>query len=81
MQANGRYRLIFDNQSNNMHPVHLHRHSFELVNVAGKPTRGVFKDVVGVMPHTKVEVELLADNPRPLSVFIATCSFTWISDS
>ena len=65
VQANGRYRLIFDNQSDDMHPVHLHRHSFELVNVAGKPTRGVFKDVVGVMPHTKVEVELLADNPGP----------------
>ena len=65
VQANGRYRLIFDNQSDDMHPVHLHRHSFELVNVAGKPTRGVMKDVVDVMPRTKVEVDLVADNPGP----------------
>jgi len=65
VRANGHYRLIFDNQSNDMHPVHLHRHSFELVAIAGKPTRGVLKDVVSVMPHTKVEVDLLADNPGP----------------
>ena len=58
-----RYRLIFDNQSDDMHPVHLHRHSFELVTVAGRPTRGLFKDVVDIMPRTKVEVDLVADNP------------------
>ena len=65
VRANNRYRLIFDNQSDDMHPVHLHRHSFELVNMAGKPTRGVIKDVVDVMAHTKVEVDLVADNPGP----------------
>ena len=65
VRANQRYRLIFDNQSDDMHPVHLHRHSFELVNVAGKPTRGVMKDVVDVMARTKVEVDLVAGNPGP----------------
>jgi FtsP/CotA-like multicopper oxidase with cupredoxin domain len=35
------------------------------VKVAGKPTRGVIKDVVDVMPRTKVEVDLTADNPGP----------------
>jgi FtsP/CotA-like multicopper oxidase with cupredoxin domain len=65
VRANGRYRLIFDNQSDDMHPVHLHRHSFELVSVAGKPVRGVMKDVVDVMARTQVEVDLVADNPGP----------------
>jgi FtsP/CotA-like multicopper oxidase with cupredoxin domain len=65
VRENQRYRLIFDNQSDDMHPVHLHRHSFELVNVAGKATRGVMKDVVDVMPRTKVEVDLVANNPGP----------------
>jgi FtsP/CotA-like multicopper oxidase with cupredoxin domain len=65
VRANHRYRLAFDNQSEDMHPVHLHRHSFELVTVAGKPTRGIMKDVVDVMPHTKVEVDLVTDNPGP----------------
>jgi FtsP/CotA-like multicopper oxidase with cupredoxin domain len=63
VRSNGRYRLIFDNQSDDMHPVHLHRHSFELVKVAGKATRGVTKDVVDVMARTQVEVDLVADNP------------------
>ena len=48
-----------------MHPVHLHRHSFELVKVAGRATRGVIKDVVDVMARTQVEVDLVADNPGP----------------
>ena len=46
-----------------MHPVHLHRHTFELVSVAGKPTAGVRKDVVSVAPRTRTEVELIASNP------------------
>lgn len=63
VRANHRYRLIFDNQSNDDHPVHLHRHSFELVKVSGKPTAGVVKDVVIVPQRKQVEVQLVADNP------------------
>lgn len=65
VRTNRRYRLILDNQSDDAHPVHLHRHSFELVKVAGKPTRGVMKDVVSVPPRKQVEVQLVADNPGP----------------
>jgi FtsP/CotA-like multicopper oxidase with cupredoxin domain len=59
------YRLIFDNRSDEAHPIHLHRHTFELVKVAGVSTRGVRKDVVVVQPKSQVEVELLASNPGP----------------
>ena len=65
VRANAHYRLVFDNQSDDAHPVHLHRHSFEVRTVAGKVTGGVFKDVVNVQPRTKVEVVMLADNPGP----------------
>jgi FtsP/CotA-like multicopper oxidase with cupredoxin domain len=65
VKANGRYRLIFDNQSDDAHPVHLHRHAFELVSIAGKPTAGVMKDVVMCPPRKKVEVQFVADNPGP----------------
>ncbi len=61
----GLYRLIFDNQSDDAHPVHLHRHAFELVKVAGKPTSGVVKDTVVVQPRKQVEVQFRADNPGP----------------
>jgi FtsP/CotA-like multicopper oxidase with cupredoxin domain len=59
----GLYRLIFDNQSGDAHPVHLHRHAFELVKLAGKPSSGVVKDVVVVPPRKQVEVQFRADNP------------------
>lgn len=60
---NRRYRLIFDNRSDEAHPVHLHRHTFELTNVSGVDTSGVFKDVVVVQPKSKTEVDLVASNP------------------
>jgi FtsP/CotA-like multicopper oxidase with cupredoxin domain len=58
-----RYRLRMRNQSDDIHPVHLHRHSFELTSVAGQPTSGVMKDVVMVGGYQEMEVDFVADNP------------------
>lgn len=58
-----RYRLVFDNDSGDMHPMHLHRHSFELVRFAGKATAGIRKDVVNVPRRQTVEVDFVADDP------------------
>jgi FtsP/CotA-like multicopper oxidase with cupredoxin domain len=63
LERGRRYRLTFDNQSGDPHPVHLHRHTFELTRVNGVPTSGVFKDTVVVSPHRQVEVDFVADNP------------------
>ena len=63
VRANGRYRLIFDNQSNEDHPVHLHRHTFELTRIAGIRTSGIFKDVVVVPAMSRIEAGLVANNP------------------
>jgi FtsP/CotA-like multicopper oxidase with cupredoxin domain len=52
-----RYRLVFDNQTDDAHPLHLHRNSFELTNVYGKPTAAVMKDVVLVKGFRKIEVD------------------------
>jgi FtsP/CotA-like multicopper oxidase with cupredoxin domain len=52
-----RYRLVFDNQTDDAHPVHLHRNSFELTSVYGKPTAGIMKDVVLVKGFRKIEVD------------------------
>ncbi len=57
------YRLILDNQSDEAHPIHLHRHTFELVSVGGVKTRGVRKDTVMVRARSQVQVELLANHP------------------
>ncbi|HEV2547972.1 MAG TPA: multicopper oxidase domain-containing protein [Stellaceae bacterium] len=58
-----RYRLKFRNTSDDIHPLHLHRHSFELVRVAGKPTAGVIKDVVMLGGYQEIEFDFVADNP------------------
>jgi FtsP/CotA-like multicopper oxidase with cupredoxin domain len=58
-----RYRLRMRNASDDIHPIHLHRHSFELANIAGQPTAGVIKDVVMVGGYQEVCVDFTADNP------------------
>lgn len=58
-----RYRLVFKNKSQDDHPVHLHRHTFELKRMAGRETRGILKDTVLVTAGTEAEVEFTADNP------------------
>ena len=63
IRMNGQYRLMFDNQSDEAHPVHLHRHTFELTKVEGIPTGGVYKDTVVIRPRTQVEATLIANNP------------------
>jgi len=58
-----RYRLKFNNASDDIHPLHLHRHSFELTRISGKPTSGVMKDVVMLGGFQELEFYFVADNP------------------
>jgi FtsP/CotA-like multicopper oxidase with cupredoxin domain len=58
-----RYRLRFRNASDDVHPLHLHRHSFELTRVGGKPTAGVIKDVAMLGGFQELEFDFVADNP------------------
>lgn len=58
-----RYRLVFRNGSGDQHPMHLHRHTFEVTSIGDKQLSGLRKDVVNVMPLDTVEVDFVADNP------------------
>jgi len=58
-----RHRLKMRNASDDIHPIHLHRHSFELTKLAGKQTAGVMKDVVLLGGYQEAEVDFVADNP------------------
>lgn len=58
-----RYRLIMENQSDDIHPVHLHRHTFELQSIHGSSTAGILKDVVLLPTRARTEVAFTADNP------------------
>lgn len=58
-----RYRLRIRNASDDIHPLHLHRHTFELTRIAGTPTSGVLKDVVMLGGYQEIEVDFTANNP------------------
>ncbi len=60
-----RYRLKFRNASDDIHPLHLHRHIFELVRVGGKPMSGVMKDLVMLGGFQEAELDFVANNPGP----------------
>ena len=73
LKSSRRYRLRFINKSMDDHPLHLHRHSFELRSLgaplaparmtAHRSIRGIIKDVVLIDSQTQAEVEFIADNP------------------
>jgi FtsP/CotA-like multicopper oxidase with cupredoxin domain len=68
-----RYRLQLVNKSMDDHPLHLHRHSFELRTLGAPLTAargaapseigGILKDVLLLDAQTRAEVEFTADNP------------------
>jgi FtsP/CotA-like multicopper oxidase with cupredoxin domain len=68
LQQGKRYRLRMHNASDDIHPVHLHRHSFEITRIAGQPTGGVIKDVAMLGGYQTMEVDFRADQ-RGLSLF------------
>lgn len=72
LHSGARYRLQLINRSKDDHPLHLHRHSFELRSLgvplaaaapAAAQIHGLLKDVVLVAAGTRTEVDFTADNP------------------
>jgi len=63
VQQGKRYRLVFRNGSGDQHPMHLHRHTFEVTSIGNKQTSGLMKDVINVMPLDTVAVDFVANNP------------------
>jgi FtsP/CotA-like multicopper oxidase with cupredoxin domain len=58
-----RYRMLFQNFSADQHPMHLHRHSFEVAKIGKTDMSGLMKDVINVMPLQTIAVDFVADNP------------------
>lgn len=65
MKAGERHRLVFHNRTDDAHPLHLHRHIFELAEIYGKPTAGVMKDTVVVPIYGRAAVDFTADQAGP----------------
>ena len=56
-----RVRMTFDNTTTMFHPMHLHGHTFQVVNPGG--AAGARKDTMIVRPDEPVSVDFVADNP------------------
>ena len=57
-----RYRVHMHNASDDLHPIHLHRHVFELTSIMGKTTAGVLKDVVMLGGYQELSFDFVANN-------------------
>ena len=68
LQRGKRYRLRMRNASDDIHPMHLHRHRLEITSIAGKPTAGLLKDVAMLGGYQTMDVDFIADQPG-LSLF------------
>jgi len=68
LQQGTRYRLTMRNRTDDAHPMHLHRHLWEVIEINGKPTAGLMKDTVVVPYFGRAVVDFTADQPG-LSLF------------
>lgn len=58
-----RIEFRFMNPTTMMHPMHLHGHHFQVVEIAGKRLSGPMRDTVIVPPHVSVAVAVEFDKP------------------
>jgi FtsP/CotA-like multicopper oxidase with cupredoxin domain len=60
-----RYRLVMTNKSGDNHPIHLHRHTFEITKIGDKTTSGVMKDTINMTRFSSAEIDFVANDPGP----------------
>jgi FtsP/CotA-like multicopper oxidase with cupredoxin domain len=70
LYSGSRYRLMFSNRSDDDHPLHFHRYSFELRSVNGKSVAGIVKDVAILRARGTLEAEFV---PRELGLCLFHC--------
>lgn len=58
-----RYRIVLDNSSGDQHPVHTHRHTFEVAKVNDRPISGLMKDTISLPRFSKAEIDFIANDP------------------
>ena len=61
--AGERVQLVFVNKTMMSHPMHLHGHPFQVVEIDGQPLSGAVRDTVLVPPSARVAVVFDANNP------------------
>ena len=63
LQKGVRYRLVMHNRTDDAHPMHMHRHLWEVRSVNDKKSAGLIKDTVVVPYFGRAVVDFTADQP------------------
>ncbi len=69
-----RIAVKFINETGMSHPMHLHGHSFQVIDINGKSLNGALRDTILVPPKTSVTVAFDADNP---GIWYLHCHILW----
>ncbi len=69
-----RVALKFINQTGMSHPMHLHGHSFQVIEINGKSLHGALRDTILVPPKMSVTVAFDANNP---GTWYLHCHILW----
>ena len=80
LQQGSRYRLVMRNRTDDAHPMHMHRHLWELQSVNDKPTSGPSK-TPWLCPTTVAPSSISLPISRVSLSSIATSSSTWTTAS
>jgi FtsP/CotA-like multicopper oxidase with cupredoxin domain len=65
VQQGKRYRLMMRNNSGDRHPVHTHRHTFEVTKVGDTSISGLMKDTLSMPRYSTAEIDFIANDPGP----------------
>jgi FtsP/CotA-like multicopper oxidase with cupredoxin domain len=65
VQQGKRYRLAMRNNSGDKHPVHLHRHTFEVTKIDATSISGLMKDTLSMPRYSTAEIDFVANDPGP----------------
>ena len=69
-----RIALKFINETGMSHPMHLHGHSFQVIEINGRSLKGALRDTVLVPPKASVTVAFDANNP---GTWYVHCHVLW----
>ncbi len=80
IKQGSRNRLVFRNRSEDDHPLHMHRHSFEIVEINGKAAAGIMKDNVIVPGYGRAyhsgDLRRISPGLDPISIAISSSTWT-----
>jgi len=74
VKSGQRVALKFINETGMSHPMHLHGHSFQVIEINGKSLQGALRDTVLVPPKSSVTVAFDANNP---GIWYVHCHVLW----